>query len=89
MCTPGYLKTAYWENVKTGEVLWAFSAFRVRGRESERGVISSVWEKVKVFERLAEYRMEPLWHGFKGYEDEAVRKAIEGLSWADFWVSEE
>jgi hypothetical protein len=84
--TAGYLRTAYWENAKTGEGLWVFTAFKVRRRANDRRVIPSVWKKVKLLGKLAEHFHEPF-HGFEGYEDEEVREALKELSWTDFWAS--
>ena len=76
---PGYLRTEYWENVKTGEALWAFTAFRTRTRESDQGVVYYVWEKVKALEKLAEVISEPLNHESKEDEDREVRQVVGAL----------
>jgi hypothetical protein len=80
----GYVRTEYWESMKTGEALWAFPAFRSGRRASDRGVVWNVWEKVKILEKVAEDLDEPFIHKFDGYEDEQVREALEELSWIYF-----
>jgi hypothetical protein len=75
---PGYIRTEYWENAKTGEGLWAFSAFRARRRESDRAVYY-VWAKVAAREKLVEDLLDPFPDGIEPFEDAEFRKAVEGL----------
>jgi hypothetical protein len=76
---PGYIRTEYWQSAQTSEGLWVFTAFRVRRRESDREILRSVWEKVKVLEKLAEYVGEPLYHASQENEDPEVRQAVRAL----------
>jgi hypothetical protein len=79
ICRPGYLRTDLWVSAKTEQTLWVFTAFRMRRRASDRGVIWSVWEKVKAIEKLAEDISEPLVHEPEGDEDWEIRQAVETL----------
>jgi hypothetical protein len=73
---PGYIRTEYWENVKTGEGLWAFTAFRTRRRESDRAVNSYVWGKVAAREKIVEDLLDPFPDGIEPYEDAEFRNAL-------------
>lgn len=84
---PGYIRTEYWENEKTGEGLWAFTAFRSRRRENDRGVIPGVWEKVKVLEKVAEALEEPLSHRLYESEGAELKRIIETLHLISFSAS--
>jgi hypothetical protein len=76
---PGYLMTEYWENVKTVEGLWAFTAFRTRRRESDRAVVSYVWDKVAAREKIVEDLFDPFPDNIKPYEDAEICKVVEAL----------
>jgi hypothetical protein len=86
-CRYGYVKTEYWDNAKSGEGLWVFTAFRSRRRAIEGTVVRSVWEKVKILEKVAEHLSEPLHHRPAEEEDGEVREAVKDLSIADLWAS--
>lgn len=79
MSAPGYVRTEYWENARTGEGLWAFTAFRTRRRESDRAVVSYLWAKVAAREKLVEDLLDPFPDGIKPFEDAEFRKAVEWL----------
>jgi hypothetical protein len=76
---PGYIRTEYWQNVKTGEGLWVFTAFRTRRRESDRAVVSYVWDKVAALEKIVEDLFDPFPDGIKPYEDAEISNAVEEL----------
>jgi hypothetical protein len=83
----GYLITEYWENAKTGEGLWAFTAFR-SGRNHQGGANArSLWQKVKVLEKVAEDLDEPLRHRLYKKEGTELRETIEIIAPADKWSS--
>jgi hypothetical protein len=91
----GYVRTEYWENVRSGEGLWVFTAFKSGWRADERHILWEVWQKVKVFEKVAESLDEPLEHEPGDDEDRELREAVMTLyqlkealdseaAWAEF-----
>jgi hypothetical protein len=91
----GYVRTEYWESTKSGEGLWVFTAFKSGWRADERHILWEVWQKVKVFEKVAESLDEPLEHEPGDDEDRELREAVMTLyqlkealdseaAWAEF-----
>ncbi len=87
VCRPGYLRTEYWENARTGDGLWAFTACRAGTRETADGAVPSVWYKVKILEKISEVFGDPVRHAATEYESAEVRRALEKLYWVDIWAS--
>jgi hypothetical protein len=75
----GYIRTEYWENAKSNEGLWVFTAFKSGRREGEKFILRDVWDKVKALERVAERLGEPLEHGPGEDEDREVRRTVRTL----------
>jgi hypothetical protein len=73
--------------VESGEGLWAFTAFR-SGRNHQGGANArSLWQKVKVLEKVAEDPDEPLTHRLFEKEGAELREAIQIIAPADKWSS--